>query len=173
MKAENIFKKLLCIAGCAAVFSAVSVGTSYADNTATATATGKVILPIAVSKSTDLNFGNFAAGATGGTVDLTAVASTTRSKTGSVTLASGVTPTSAVFHVTGETGASFALTMDPLSLSGTGDPMVVTLESSLGAGSGTLTGGAADVVVAGSLAVGASQASGTYTGTLSVTVNYN
>ena len=35
-----------------------------------ATATGTVVTPIAITKAADLSFGNFAAGATGGTVTL-------------------------------------------------------------------------------------------------------
>jgi spore coat protein U-like protein len=51
--------------------------------------------------------------------------------------------------------------------------MTVDNFSSTPNGTGTLTAGTQNITVGGTLNVGAAQASGSYTGTFSVTVNYN
>ena len=71
-----------------------------AQVTANATATGTIVTPIAIANSGDMNFGNVAVSATGGTVVL--APASTRSITGGVTLPAvpGIV-TAAHFAITG------------------------------------------------------------------------
>ena len=148
--------------------------------TATATSTGVVVTPIAISKTVDLSFGNIAGGASLGTVTLSP--NGTRAVSGGV-VAAGGTPAAAQFNVTGPAGLTYAIDMTGTSatLTSGANSMAFTAISdttasaitSGTAATGTLTGGAQTIFVGGSLAVGISQAAGTYTGTISVAVNYN
>ena len=85
---------------------------SYAQATATASATGNIITPITISLVTSMNFGNIAVSPTsGGTVVLSASAGT-RTSTGGVTLpATAGTVTAANFTVSGASGYTYAITL--------------------------------------------------------------
>jgi hypothetical protein len=155
---------------------------SFAEE-GTATATATVITPIAIAKAQDLVFGKFAPGA-GGSV--TVSTSGARTATGAILSTIGSTPTAAKFNVTGDTGATYAITYTGTSatLSNT-DPTPATMAlayfSDLTAGdattgtasTGTLTSGAQSIYVGGTLTVGSTQASGTYSGNVKVQVEYN
>jgi spore coat protein U-like protein len=158
-------------------------GSAMAATTpATASATTTVITPIAISKVTDLSFGNIAAGATQGTVTLTPGSVATPG--GGVLLAGG-TVAAALFNVTGEGGKGYTLTVSGTTLTGAGSPMAFTpisdftasavTTSNTGAGllAGTGSSGAQSVYVGGVLTVGANQLAGTYTGTITASVDYN
>ena len=149
----------------------------------TAVASGTVIQPIAVAKSTDLVFGKFAAGA-GGTITVSTNGSRTTS--GVITSSSGAAPSAARFNVTGETGATYTITHSgTTTLTNTtgsgGETMVLTKFSDLNAAgattgtatAGTLTAGAESIYVGGTLAVAAAQVPGVYAGSIIVTVEYN
>ncbi len=150
---------------------------SYGQATATASSTAKIITPIAISKTTDMNFGNIAINGTTGTVVLST--SNSRTKTGGVTLpVSTGTVTSAVFHVTGDGTNTFSISLPASAIDLTdGGSNTMSLDTfvSTPSATGTLSSGAADVSVGATLHVGASQAAGTYSNAagLSVTVNYN
>jgi spore coat protein U-like protein len=149
--------------------------------TATATSTSTVITPIAITNSANLSFGNIAASGTAGTVTVSPNGS--RSVTGGTVNAGGVS-TAAQFNVTGQTGLTYSInlagTSATLSDGGTNN-MAFTAISDVTASAittgtaatGTLTGGAQTIYVGGSLTVGATQVAGTYTGTISVAVDYN
>jgi spore coat protein U-like protein len=159
----------------------VSGGASAANN-ATATATGTVVTPVSILKSVDLAFGSFYPSATSGTVDVNTNGA--RTVSGGVT-ASGVggTPAAAKFDVTGQNSATYTIAYATgVTLTGPGAPMALTQVSDLtGAGgaatlvaTGALSGsGTQSIYIGGSLAVAANQVSGSYTGTISATVNYN
>jgi len=144
---------------------------------ATATATGTIIAPIAIAKTVDMNFGNIVAGAAIGTVVLTPAG--TRSAAGGAFLPSTLpgTVTAASFTVTGATGYTYAITLPAAATTVTsgGNTMTVDTWTSTPTGTGTLAGGTQTLNVGGTLHVGASQAAGTYiSGTaFSVTVAYN
>jgi hypothetical protein len=166
-------KKLLVLAIVVLGFAA----SSFAQVSATATATGTIVSPIAITKAQDLNFGNVAVSATPGTVVLAPDAS--RSITGGVTLpAVSGTVTAAHFDVTGTPSYTYAITLPSTSTtvsSGT-DNMVVDNFTSFPATTGTLDAlGVQTVNVGATLNVDASQAPGTYTSAVpfEVTVNYN
>ena len=146
---------------------------------ATATSTSTVVTPIAISKNADLAFGSFAPGATLGTV--TVSPNGTRAVSGGV-VAMGGSATAAQFAVAGQDGATYSITLGgSTSLVSGGDSMTFTSISDLSASaatsgnvsSGTLTGGAQTIYVGGVLDVAANQPAGTYTGTVTATVEYN
>lgn len=168
--------RITLVAALAAVGLALP-GASMAAS-ATASSSSTVISPITITKSADLAFGKFAAG-TGGTV--------TVSTSGARTVSGGVvqmtsTTTAAKFDVAGETGATYTISLSgPAVLTSGSDTMAFTAVSDLtGANatsgtvaSGTLTAGAQSIYVGGVLTVGASQAPGTYTGSVIASVDYN
>lgn len=157
---------------------------AQASASATGTANAKIIVPVTITPSTSvvnaaagvLNFGTIVPSASAGTVSVNVAnnLTITRSNTG------GATPvTSSVF-----TGAGWTLGGDPNASINVTLPASATLTSGAnnmtvngfhhGPTSVTLNGsGAADLVVGGTLNVGANQAAGSYTGTFTVTVSYN
>lgn len=166
----------------ALVLGASALTGNAAAANASATASATVVTPIAITKATDLVFGNFYPSATAGTVNVDT--NGTRSATGGVTVAvSGATAAAAKFDVTGQGSATYTITYaSGVTLTGPGTAMALTQISDLtGAGgasgqaaTGTLTaGGTQSIYVGGSLAVGANQVAGAYTGNITATVAYN
>jgi spore coat protein U-like protein len=152
-------------------------GSAIAAN-AVANSTSTVITAINIAKSADLAFGSFAATAAPGTVTITPAGG--RSSTGVVEVAS--TPGAAKFDVTGQAGMGYSISIVATPLSDGGiNSMTFTPISALTASTatsgtvsaGTLTGGAQSIYVGGVLAVAANQASGSYSGTVTATVDYN
>jgi Domain of unknown function (DUF4402) len=176
------FKKIACRAVIASTVSLACTSHALADGqsaTATATASATIILPIAIAKTGDLVFGKLAVGATGGTVAVSAADAVTIAGTNhTITQPASDTgsPAAAAFTVTGEPNMTYAITLPAdgtITLTSGGNSMAVNgFTSSLGA-TGTLTGGTQALKVGATLSVADSQASGSYTGSFSVTVAYN
>ena len=175
LKKRNNMKKLIALAIVILGFSAIS----FAQVTATATATGTIVAPIAIANTGNMNFGNVAVSGTAGTVILSAAGS--RTTTGGVTLpATFGTVSAAHFAVTGTANYNYSITLPSSATTVTsgGNTMTVSTFTStptplLG---GTLNAsGAQTIDVVATLNVGAGQAAGIYvSGTpFSVTVNYN
>lgn len=157
---------------------------SFAQASANASATATIITPIAITKNTDMNFGNIAATSIAGTVSL--VVGNTRTTTGGVTLPTGGnagTVTVASYSVTGEGAYTYAITIPAGNVTlfhtnGT-DFMLANGFFSFPATTGALTAGAQTLKVGATLNVGASQLSGVYATSngagvpFAVTVNYN
>lgn len=150
--------------------------TSFAQVSATANASGTIVTPIAISKTVDMDFGNIAVSATGGTVILAPAG--TRTITGGVTLpvVQG-TVKAAEFTITGVIDYTYSITLPSTSTivtSGVNTMTIDTFTSSPNA-TGTLTSGTETLKVGATLNVSALQPAGTYTsGTpFKVTVNYN
>jgi len=165
-------KKILAIS----VLMFAFVAATFGQVNATATATATIVTPIAIVNASNMNFGNVAVNATPGTVILAPAG--TRSATGGVTLpVVGGTVTAATFTVTGNSGATYSITLP----SGTNtitdgtNNMTVGTWTSTPTPTGTLTGGTETLRVGATLNVGASQPAGVYvSGTpFTVTVNYN
>ncbi|HVP40048.1 MAG TPA: DUF4402 domain-containing protein [Candidatus Saccharimonadales bacterium] len=147
-------------------------------NNATTTANAGVtmITAIGIARTSHLNFGSVVAGALLGTVVQTAAASPVRSATGGTTLGSASAVTPATFNVTGQANNTYAITLpsSAITISDGPDNMGVDTFTSSPSGTGTLDGsGAQTLYVGATLHVGASQASGVYSGSFSVTVTYN
>ena len=152
-----------------------AVGVNGHAASATGNATATVIAPIAISNTADLAFGKFAA-STGGTVVMDPAGA--RTATGAVVLSTVAPGAAASFNVTGDANATYAITL-PASASisdgaTTPNTMTVGTFTSTPSATGTLSAaGAQTVTVGGTLTVASAQAGGAYTGTFSVTVEYN
>lgn len=149
---------------------------AFAQATATSNAYATIITPIAITNDAEMYFGNIAVNNTAGTVVL--ATDDSRTVTGGCTLPAVTgTVNAAAFTITGETDATFTITVNEASitLSGPGTDMTVNNWTLSLASPGTLTGGTQNLTVGATLNVGASQAAGDYvSGTpFSVTVNYN
>jgi len=149
---------------------------AHAQANATATASATIVTPIAIANATDMDFGNIAVIATGGTVILTPAG--TRSVTGDVTLPAVTgTVTAATFDVTGEANFTYSITLPAAALTITNGPdnMDVDTWTSSPTPTGTLDGtGAQTLSVGATLNVLGGESSGLYTGgPFTVTVNYN
>ena len=147
---------------------------ALAQNTATATAnaTARIITPISISKTADLNFGEVVASGALGTVVLSPAGA--RSTTGGASLGSGASVTAAAFTVSGQASATYAITLPASSTVTSGaNTMTVNAFTSNPSGTGALSGGGSqNLTVGATLNVAASQATGTDTGTFPVTVTY-
>ncbi|MEI6277147.1 MAG: DUF4402 domain-containing protein [Prolixibacteraceae bacterium] len=156
------------------------VATSKAQISKTANASATIVTPIGLTKTIDMNFGNVAVSASGGTVILPSTGGS-RTTSGGVTLpATAGTVTMASFTVTGTGGYSYAITLpsaaltvtDPISLS----TMTVETFESTPSATGVLNGAGSQILnVGATLNVAANQTAGVYTSAtpFTVTVNYN
>jgi hypothetical protein len=163
MKTLSRFSLLAALIAAACTFSTASMAA-----TATGTANATVLTPIAIAATTALNFGTFA-GNTAGTVVVSTAGA--RSATGGVVLATGGTVSAGAFTVTGTGSATFAVTYPgSFKVTSGSDTMAVQVA---GAATGTLSSGTVSLPVGGTLTVGAAQAAGNYTGTYTMTVEYN
>ena len=164
-------KKLLALFVVVLGFSAVSFGQA----TEAANASAKIIGAITLKKNVDLVFGSIAPTGTLGSVTIAPDGSRTGSN---VTLVSVGTPSAASYHVTGSgSGYTIKLPADGAIkiTNGTAaeDMAVNAFSCSIVSKVGDISSGTEDFTVGATLTVAASQASGTYTGTYNVTVNYN
>ena len=161
-------------------------GQAIADdtNSASATVNAEILIPITIA-NTDMqgiSFGNIIFFGDAGTVTLSPLSVATRapSNTNFLTGTGAGTVTAAKFTVSGEPDAAYSVTL-PTDLtlnSGTSaDTMSVDEFTSLNAAEGTVgtlsEAGSELFYVGATLNVGATQASGTYSGSFDVTVNYN
>jgi Domain of unknown function (DUF4402) len=138
-----------------------------------ANSTARVVTPISIAKTADMNFGDVVAGGSAGTVVLTTGG--VRSATGGATLGNAGATAAAAFNVTGQGSATYSITL-PVSTTVTsgGNTMTVDTFASNPAGTGTLSGGGSQALAVGAtLNLAASQTSGTYTGTFNLSVTYN
>lgn len=161
--------KLKIALGAAALVFA-SAGAQAQDATFEASAT--ILEALAITKNVDLAFARIVPDAgTAGTV----VVSTGGVRTCAPVLTCSGTVAAADFTVVGADGASYSVTLpSAANISSGGNNMLVQdFTTSLVGGNGTLTGGTSNFQVGGTLNVAAAQPSGAYTGTFTVTVNYN
>jgi hypothetical protein len=159
----NLFtnKKLLTTAA----ISIVALTTYTTAHAITGTATAKVLTPIAVTQTTQLDFGTFTAGAAVGSID----------QNGATTAGGGATKVAdgadGVFTVTGEASTNYTVNIPATTvLTGAGTDMTVTFDAV--AAQALDASGDDTFNVTGDLAVAANQAAGTYNGTYTVTVSY-
>jgi spore coat protein U-like protein len=167
------------IFSCAVLALAIAGAGNAMAEVANATSTGTVVAPITITKAADLSFGSFAGGSTAGTVTLSP--DNSRGVTGGVVKMGG-TPAAAKFDVTGQAGAGYTISLGGSTQLTSGSntiPFAAVSDvtaSSITSGTasvGVLTGGAQSLYVGGVLTVAANQAAGTYTGSITATVQYN
>jgi len=149
------------------MLSLLFIGVASAADTI-GTASVEVLSPIAIAETQALNFGNISPTGTAGTVAISTGGVRSNSN---VDLLGGL-PTQAIFAITGAGNAAFSVSL-PSSVILTG-PETKTVDSFVhdAGASPALSSGTATVNVGATLNVNATQAPGTYTGTYSVSVNY-
>lgn len=133
------------------------------------------LLNIAIENTQALSFGSFVAG-NGGSV--TVSTSGKRSAGGGVMLIPSSQGAAAQFTVSGDPNATYTIQLpgnDFVKLTGPGADMLINDFTSTpsGAGGQLGAGGSQTLSVGGTLSVGSDQVPGDYSGTFSVTVNYN
>jgi len=175
------------LATCAGLWGVAQLPSAYAADNATASATAEVLQPIAVSKFVDLVFGNVVAG--NGIVTLATDGTRTRAGT-TVLPTGGATATAARFDVTGTGNNAFSIdyagsdtvltsaALDTMAINWITEAVATTtptgkIDETTDATTGTLSSGAAYIFVGAKLTVGPTQAAGTYSGVVKVTVAYN
>jgi hypothetical protein len=130
------------------------------------------INPIAISNTQPLAFGKFAAGS-GGSVTVSAAGA--RSAGGGVVLVSSVS-SAAQFSVSGDPNLTYSITLPAngaVVLSSGANTMALSNFSSSPSVGQLSAGGTQTLTVGATLTVGSSQATGSYSGSFDVTVNYN
>lgn len=161
----------------------LSASPAFAQASASANATGSttIIQPVTVTKTADLVFGRVVRPASGSdTVSITNASDAVTATGGTAVpiATTGVTTSRAKFTVAGEGGQTVALTVPAnFSMTGAGTAIVVTLSSdktgsqSLGGALGSSS--SINVNVGGSFTLAATQATGAYTGSFTVSAAYN
>lgn len=148
------------------------------SSTLSRSATATVIRPIDIAKTADLSFGTVTRPTTGsGSIVLSPAGTVTTSGTG-VRRLTATTAQPAQFTISGEGGQSVTVSVPSTVTLSSGANSVTVTTSSTGSGSQVLSGaigssGTATVSVGGTLPLSSSTAAGTYTGTLTVTTQYN
>ncbi len=137
--------------------------------------TSWALLEIAIENTQALSFGSFVAG-NGGSV--TVSTSGNRNAGGGVVLVPSSQGTAAQFTVSGDPNATYTIQLpgnDFVKLTGPGVDMLINDFTSTPSGVGGLldAGGSQTLSVGGTLTTGSDQAPGDYSGSFSVTVNYN
>lgn len=142
--------------------------------TATATVEARIIGTIGMTTRNGLVFGDISAGATAGTVILTP--SGARTATGGTSINSSTSGSPSTFDVQGTANASFSISL-PVSIvltDAASHTMTVDKFTSSPTPAGVLDGSGQQVMFVGAtINVGANQAFGSYSGQMSVTVDYN
>lgn len=173
-KSEKM-KKLFAIS---VLFVAFAAG-AFAQLSATATASATIVTPLSITNAADMNFGNVAVGAGGGTVALSTAGA--RSITGDCALPT-VTGTvqAAAFTIAGEPGTSYTITLPAAAAtitSGANTMTVDTWSGNIASPSTIPGGGTATLNVGAVLHVAGGQAAGAYTSQagdeFTVSINYN
>jgi len=147
---------------------------SFAQS-ATGSSTTTVIAPLTITAGTDLAFGNVTEDGSGGTVTITAVTGATATGADGAQAVDG-TVTAGSFDVGGETGNGYSITLPSATttLTGetTGTPSIAVTELNTNIAEGTIdTDGT--FYVGGIITLAADQPADIYSGTYTVTVQYN
>ncbi len=163
-------KYLMGAATAALVLGGASMAFAGSGNPASdsATASATVISPLTVTKLSDLQFGKIVEPASGsGTASVAATSGGALTMSG-VTAPGGQTVTSAHFTVTGDsTTAWTAAVAAPATLTSGANSIPFAVSNS------TLTGSPAEVYVGGQITVASTAVPATYTGTITVSAQYN
>jgi hypothetical protein len=161
------------VAGILGLLALLMQTAAYAA-TATATVTVDVVSTIRLNNITSMVFGDIASSASAGTVILNTTGA--RVSTGGVTINTSVPGSAATFDVMGDPNASYAITL-PAAITLTnplGNSMLVDNLNSTPSSFGNLDASGQSVLqVGGTLNVDPNQIFGSYSGLMSVTVEYN
>ena len=144
---------------------------AMAADSVNASASATVVAPIAISETASLAFGNVAPTGSQGTV----VIDPTGSRSATDVDLLGGTVSAAAFTVVGSDAATYSVSLPQqnVELSNGAEAMVVNTFTTDAGTTPALSGGTDSFSVGATLTVGANQASGTYNGNYTVSVNYN
>jgi len=167
--------KIFLTAGALAALALASTPAVAASPSAQANATAKIYKPLTISKTADLNFGTIVLAGAAFANETVTVATT-----GAVTCGSGGgnvtcggTPTAAKFHLVGSNNAAVTVNSPSFNLTGPSTlsvtPTSLTQSVNLGA-AGNTTG--IDVPLGGSIILASTTPDGVYSGTWTVTADY-
>ena len=137
-------KKLLLstVAGLAIAGSSLVANASGNTDTATADALAKVVAPISIDNTADLDFGSFTVGSIGGTVD----SATGADGVDVITVPGAATTNNAAFAVAGEDGYLYDVTVPAtIDLIGTADVALSVVGGATGRTGGAGAGGGRSV----------------------------
>lgn len=157
---------------------AVAAPPVWAQNSTSAdvNASATVVRTLAVTSTTELSFGTFAAGSTSGTVTMSAIGN--RSFSGGVTLVAANPGSQATVNLGGTPGTAYSVSL-PSSVqlnaaTGSATMSLATFTTTIVGPQATLnTSGTGSFGIGGTLTVNANQPIGTYSGSFTVTLNYN
>ncbi|CAL66532.1 DUF4402 domain-containing protein [Christiangramia forsetii] len=151
-------------------------GVSFAQadsDSGTADVNAEIVSPISIENGTALNFGSINGTATGGDVTINTNGNRTFSND-EMDITTATTVTAALFKITASNGFGYDVTIPDTELTGPGTNMDVTFSHDRVAVSDRIgSGSAQDLNVGGTLTVNDAQTAGDYSGTVTVTVNYN
>lgn len=135
----------------------------------TATATVNVVKPVSLTKVRDLSFGTI-------TLASNTAVTAVISQAGVVTCPSGATctgaPTSAMFNIQGTNKMTANITVPATTLSNGTDSIAFTPNAPASVYIPNTGAPGVDFNIGGSIAIGTTNAGGTYTGTITVTADY-
>jgi hypothetical protein len=155
------------------VLSAVAAPAIAQSSAATSETTAvTIITPIAISPTVPMAFGTVVMNNATTAATLVLSATGTPTYTGATQVAGSPTPTAAKFHVTGAGSQAFTLALASTALSD-GASHTIPISGLTSAGPTSLTSGAADITIGGTLTLAIAQAPGVYAGTVTATVTYN
>jgi hypothetical protein len=164
-------KKLLGAVSALALIGAAAPALAGSGNPAsdTAQASATVVAPLTVTKVDDLVFGKVVQPTSGsGTATIAALSGATASLTG-LTAPSGQTTNPAKFTITGDATTTWTASVSTLSTLSDGASHTIPIVLS----NSTLTGSPATVYVGGQITVASTDTPATYTGSITVSANYN
>jgi hypothetical protein len=170
-------KAIIVIAGLFLITLSAQNLQAQTNASATAATSAYIVTPIAIAKNIDLNFGNIVPTAAAGTVVVTPGGA--RSFTGGAYAFANSTgnPTAARFTVTGQSAATYSVTVNNTSftVANGSHSMLINNITTSPTPTGVLTGGTQILTVGATLNVTSNQAPGLYTNnnSLQITVAYN
>lgn len=169
-------KLIFLVAGLLFMVSAVQQVNAQPGSSDDGTATATILTPISITADAELEFGSIAAGSQESDVKIS-TAGARSLESGDATLYTSDAGQQGTFDVSGADNHTYSITLPSngtVTLTGPGDPMAVKDFTSDPLGTGTLDGtGNQTINVGATLVVGAPQTAGSYTGTYTVTVDYN
>ena len=148
-------------------------GAAFAQtNQGVADVNAEIVSPIAINDGSAMNFGTIKGTATGGDVTIATDGSRTFTNTDMDITSTNVS--AATFEITAGNGVNYDISIPNTVLTGAGDDMTLSFAHDRNdAGDRIGDGSAQTLNVGGTLQVNNSQAAGSYTGEVNVTVNYN
>lgn len=164
----NVYPTILLVTAMASTWTQTQAAT------ATATVDANIIMAISMTTRNGLSFGDISAGSTSGTVILTS--SGARTATGGTTVNTSTSGNPSTFDVQGEPNASFSITLPASVILSNSSSQTMTVDNftSSPSPSGVLdSSGKQTLFVGATLNVSANQPFGSYSGQMSVTVDYN